>query len=220
VEDSYYHKGLRKRLVEELRKKGIRDERILAAMRALPRHFFLPSGFEEQAYEDKPFPIGEGQTISQPYTVAYQTQCLDVKEGDRVLEIGTGSGYQAAILALMGAKVYSLERIPDLYEQASHLLARLRPGFVRLYLRDGFEGLPEHAPFDKILITAAAPQIPKKLLEQLKVGGRMVVPAGPSDHQYMYIIDRLSANKYKTQKLERFRFVPMLKGIKKTDKKP
>ncbi len=218
MEDNYYYKGLRKRLVEELRKKGITDARILAAMQALPRHFFLPKGFEEQAYEDKPFPIDEGQTISQPYTVAYQTQLLGLRQGDKVLEVGTGSGYQAAILALMGAKVYSLERIPALYRQATSLLKKLNIRGVRTYLRDGFEGLPEYAPFDKILITAAAAKIPEKLLQQLKPGGRMVVPTGPPETQYMYVIDRLSANEYRTEKKGRFRFVPMLKGLKKNKK--
>jgi len=231
VEDNYYYKGLRRRMVEELRRKGIKDERILEVMERLPRHYFIDSGFEEQAYQDKPFPIDCGQTISQPYTVAYQTELLEVKPGDKVLEIGTGSGYQAAVLAMLGADVYTVERLRPLYERASRLLAKLRPGKLHVYLRDGFEGLPERAPFDKILVTAGAPEVPENLPGQLATGGRMVVPVGAGEVQEMYVIDRLSpassgrpasqrglasfgkANEFKETRKGRFRFVPMLKGL-------
>ena len=214
MNDTYRHKGLRKRLVTELRDKGIRDERILTAMNTIPRHFFLEKAFEEIAYEDRAFPIGEGQTISQPFTVAYQTQLLELHKRDKVLEIGTGSGYQAAILATMGARVFTVERHEPLFLAAKHQFEVLGLANIRSYLRDGYKGLPEFAPFDKILVTAAAPYIPTALKEQLKVGGILVIPVGKKNLQYMYRIERLSANEYKDKRLDPFRFVPMLPGIK------
>ncbi|MDX1940237.1 MAG: protein-L-isoaspartate(D-aspartate) O-methyltransferase [Saprospiraceae bacterium] len=214
MEDSYRHKGMRRRLIEKLRERGIRDERVLAAMEALPRHFFLDKAFEEHAYEDKAFPIGSEQTISQPYTVAYQTSLLDVKKRDKILEIGTGSGYQAAILALMGARVYTVERQEALFHKTKTLLEALKVGNVRCFLRDGTKGLTEYAPFDKILVTAGAIGIPEALLQQLKLGGMLVIPVG-EEVQKMYRITRISENEYKEEAFDDFRFVPFLEGIKK-----
>lgn len=180
----------------------------------LPRHFFLDKAFEEWAYQDKPFPIGKEQTISQPYTVAYQTSLLNVKKREQVLEIGTGSGYQAAILALLGARVHTIERHELLYLRAKSLLSRLQLGNIRCYLRDGYKGLPELAPFDKIIVTAGAEQVPKALLSQLKVGGCLVIPVG-SPSQTMQRITRLDEQHYQTESFADFRFVPFLKGIDK-----
>ncbi|MCO6491666.1 MAG: protein-L-isoaspartate(D-aspartate) O-methyltransferase [Phaeodactylibacter sp.] len=212
MKDTYRHKGMRKRLVEELRRKGITDERLLAAIGTLPRHFFLDKAFEEWAYKDKPFPIGNDQTISQPYTVAYQTSLLQIKKRDKVLEVGTGSGYQAALLAMLGARVYTVERQEMLYEKAKALLSKLQPGNIRCYLRDGYKGLPEFAPFDKIIVTAGAPEVPKPLLEQLAVGGIMVIPVG-EPVQKMHRIIRISEEEYDDRVLANFRFVPLLKGL-------
>ena len=169
--DSYRHKGLRKRLVDQLRQKGIRDEAVLTAIGAVPRHFFLDKAFEEHAYEDKPFPIGNQQTISQPYTVAYQSALLEVKKRDRILEIGTGSGYQAAILGAMGARVFTVERQEALFLKSRELLEQLGFANIRCFFRDGSKGLPEFAPYDKIIVTAGAPVVPQPLKEQLAVGG-------------------------------------------------
>jgi protein-L-isoaspartate(D-aspartate) O-methyltransferase len=207
--DQYKYKGMRKRLAALLEKKGITDQRILKAVEEIPRHFFLESAFAEQAYEDKAFSIGEGQTISQPYTVAYQTELLKVKQGDKVLEIGTGSGYQASILAHIGAKVYSIERIEKLSEKAKRVLKHLHC-HVKLFVGDGTLGLPKHAPFQHILVTAAAPDVPKPLLEQLAVGGNMVVPVGDKEMQRMLRITRKSENDYKEEVFEDFRFVPLI----------
>ena len=214
MRDTYYHKGMRRQLIAELRDKGIADETLLDVMMALPRHFFLEKAFEEWAYQDKPFPIGKGQTISQPYTVAYQTQLLKVKKRDKILEVGTGSGYQAAILALMGARVYTIERQEFLYNKAKALLKILKLEQIRTYLRDGYKGLPEFAPFDKILVTAGAAEVPEALLKQLKIGGILVIPVG-TNGQKMLRITRLSEKEYKTEELGRFRFVPFLKGLEK-----
>jgi protein-L-isoaspartate(D-aspartate) O-methyltransferase len=214
LEDNYRHKGQRKLLIESLRKKGINDEALLAAMSALPRHFFLDKGFEEWAYQDKPFPIGNEQTISQPYTVAYQTQLLDVKKREKILEVGTGSGYQAAILGLLGARVHTIERQEALYKKAKALLKKLQLGNIRCYFRDGYKGLPEFAPFDKILVTAGAPELPEALLKQLKIGGVMVIPVGENG-QKMYRITRLGEEQFKKEELGNFRFVPFLKGVNK-----
>lgn len=214
VTDSYRHKGLRKRMVDALRRRGIHDEAVLAAMNAVPRHFFLEKAFEEHAYEDKPFPIGHEQTISQPFTVAYQSALLNVKTGDRVLEIGTGSGYQAAILAALGAKVYTVERQEALYFSAKKLLAEMGFREVKCYFRDGTKGLPEYAPYDKIIVTAGAPVVPEALKQQLAVGGILVIPVG-EEVQYMYRIERISETEFKEEVLDAFRFVPFLEGVKK-----
>jgi len=212
--DSYRHKGLRKRMVDALRRRGIADEAVLAAMNAVPRHYFLDKAFEEHAYEDKPFPIGNQQTISQPFTVAYQTALLEVKPRDRVLEIGTGSGYQAAILAALGAKVYTIERQEQLYFNAKKLLAEMAVSAVKCYFRDGTKGLSEYAPYDKILVTAGAPVVPEALKQQLSVGGVLVIPVG-EEVQYMYKITRLLEMEFKEEMLDAFRFVPFLEGVQK-----
>ncbi len=212
--DTYRHKGLRKRLVDDLRRRGIADEAVLAALNAIPRHYFLDKAFEEHAYEDKPFPIGHEQTISQPFTVAYQTILLEVKPRDRVLEIGTGSGYQAAVLAELGARVFTVERQEALHLSAKALLERMGYGQVRCFFRDGTKGLPEFAPFDKIIVTAGAPVVPDALKTQLAEGGILVIPVG-EDVQYMYKITRLGAAEFKEEMLDAFRFVPLLEGVKR-----
>ena len=209
--DSYRHKGLRKKLVETVREKGIKDVRILEAIGKIPRHFFMDSGFIEFAYRDQAFPIGVGQTISQPYTVAFQTELLAVQKHDKILEIGTGSGYQCVILLELGAKVYTIERQRELYLKCRALLTEIgyKPYFI---YGDGYKGQPNQAPFDKILITAGAPEIPRDLLKQLKIGGRMVVPVGGSGGQVMMAVDRIGEDEYKETKHGYFAFVPMLKG--------
>ncbi|PHN07213.1 protein-L-isoaspartate(D-aspartate) O-methyltransferase [Flavilitoribacter nigricans] len=212
MEDSYKHKGLRRKLVESLRRKGIQDERVLSAMEVLPRHFFLDDAFAEWAYTDKPFQIGKGQTISQPFTVAYQTELLEVKKREKILEIGTGSGYQAAILAIMGARVFTVERHAQLHENAKKLLRHLKLGNIRCFHRDGFNGLPEFAPYAKILVTAGAAEVPQALLDQLEVGGMLVIPVGKKV-QTMYRITRKGADDFQTEKFNTFRFVPFLKGL-------
>lgn len=215
MKDTYRHKGLRKKLVESLRQKGIRDERVLEAVSALPRHFFLDRAFEEWAYQDKAFPIGNDQTISQPYTVAYMTELLEVQKREKIMEIGTGSGYQASILALMGARVYTIERQKSLYLHAKALLKELGLGNVRCFYRDGHRGLPEFAPFDKIIVTAGSKSVPLSLLEQLKVGGFLVIPIG-EDVQRMHRITRRSAGEYEEEKLGSFKFVPFQEGTKES----
>jgi len=214
VEDSYRHKGLRKKLVETVRSKGITDERVLKALESIPRHFFLDSAFDELAYDDRAFPIGEGQTISQPYTVAYQTQLLDTKPFQKVLEIGTGSAYQAVVLAEMGVQVYTIEQQKKLFnDNKNFALLKKYPG-IKFFYGDGYEGLPTFAPFDRILITAAAPEIPPKLIDQLKVGGMMVIPLGSGDVQQMMRITKLENGALKEEVFDRFSFVPMLEGRK------
>jgi len=200
--------------VETLVKKGIKDERVLSAIGAIPRHLFLDGAFEEQAYEDRAFPIGAEQTISQPYTVAYQTTLLEVNKRDTVLEIGTGSGYQACVLAEMGARVFTVERQEELYESAKRMFDLLGYPRIRAYLRDGYKGLREFAPFDRILVTAAAPYIPDALLEQLKPGGILVIPVG-EDRQTMTRVRRVDEKDFVYEELDAFRFVPFLKGINK-----
>lgn len=207
--DTYRHKGMRKNLVAELSSKGISDQRILEAIGKIPRHFFLDSSFTEFAYQDKPFPIGSGQTISQPFTVAFQTQLLEVNKADKVLEIGTGSGYQACVLVEMGARVHSIERHRELYNRTSALLAEMKY-FPKLFYGDGYKGLPGFAPFDRILVTAAAPDIPAALLQQLKVGGILVIPVGAGTTQVMMKITKISEDQYDHQEFGTFRFVPML----------
>ena len=198
--------------MDSLREKGIQDERVLSAMEVLPRHFFLDNAFAELAYTDKPFQIGKGQTISQPFTVAYQTELLELKKREKVLEIGTGSGYQAAILAIMGARVFTLERHAQLHDRAKKLLKQLKLGNIRCFHRDGFNGLPEFAPYAKILVTAGASEVPQALLEQLEIGGMLVIPVGKKV-QVMYRITRQSEQEFRTEKFRTFRFVPFLKGL-------
>lgn len=212
LEDTYRHKGMRQQLVKLLRTKGISDEAVLEAIDRVPRHFFLDSGFDQIAYEDRAFPIAEGQTISQPYTVAYQTQLLNIKPHDKVLEIGTGSVYQASVLAEMGARVFTIERQKKLYEANRNFVLKSKYPNIKFFYGDGFEGLPAYAPFDKIIITAAAPFIPSKLVDQLKPGGIMVLPLDDGDHQRML---RLTKNKDESiveDYFDYFTFVPMLSG--------
>lgn len=212
--DTYRHQGLRRALVEKLRVKNISDERVLAAIGKVPRHLFLgrDTVFDNHAYEDKAFPIGAGQTISQPYTVAFQTQLLEVTEGEKVLEIGTGSGYQAAVLAVLGAKVFTIERQKKLFDQTRPLLQELGYINIKCFFGDGFEGLPFYAPFDHVIVTAAAPEVPKKLLEQLTVGGNLVIPHVEGDATIMKRFTKISAKEYEEEAFHNFRFVPMLKG--------
>ncbi len=212
MEDTYRHKGLRKKLVEGIREKGIADKAVLSAIEKIPRHFFLDSSFLEFAYQDKPFPIGSGQTISQPFTVAFQSELLAVKRGMKVLEIGTGSGYQACVLAEMGAKVYSIERQRKLFMRTKQFLQTM-PYKVNLFLGDGNEGVAAYAPYDRILITAAAPDIPEKLLEQLKPGGMIVIPHGAEDVQQMLRIIKNNDGSTTTQEHGAFRFVPLLPDL-------
>lgn len=212
TEDSYRHKGLRKKLVDTIRAKGITDERVLDAIDSIPRHFFLDSAFDEHAYEDRAFPIGEGQTISQPYTVAYQTQLLQVKKFDKVLEVGTGSAYQAVVLAVMGAQVYTIERQKKLFEANKKFEHLKKYPSIKFFYGDGYEGLPTYGPFDAVLITAAAPFIPPKLIEQLKPGGRMVIPVGAGEVQQMMRLVKQDDGSVKEEIFDRFSFVPMVKG--------
>ncbi len=211
MEDSFQHKGLRKKLVEVIRSKGILDERVLKAIGIVPRHLFMDSSFIKFSYSDQAFPISSGQTISQPYTVAFQTELLAVDPMEKVLEIGTGSGYQTAVLLELGAKVYTIERHRDLYLKSQSILTSLgyKPHF---FYGDGYEGVPAYQPFDKILVTAAAPQVPQKLLEQLKIGGRLVIPVGGSGGQSMVKIIRESENNFVRTEHGAFSFVPLLKG--------
>jgi protein-L-isoaspartate(D-aspartate) O-methyltransferase len=215
VQDTYRHKGLRRQLIEELRSKGIKDERILDAMMQLPRHFFLETAFEEWAYVDKAFPIGNEQTISQPFTVAYMSGLLAVEPRHKVMEIGTGSGYQAAILSLLGARVYSIERQEALYLQTKTFLKNLQLPNIRTFFRDGSLGLPEFAPFDRIIVTAAAPSVFEALRQQLTVGGIMVIPVGDETGQQMLTITRVSETEFEEKTFEKFRFVPFLSGVNK-----
>lgn len=207
--DNYREKGGRKRLVELLRKKGIEDERVLAAIGKVPRHFFFDETFWIQAYKDIAFPIGEGQTISQPYTVAYQTELLHIKTGDKVLEIGTGSGYQTCILIELGAKVYTIERQEKLFERTRQVLPHI--GYkAQFFLGDGSIGIADHGPYDKIIVTAGAPTVPEILLKQLKPGGIIVIPVGTEDAQQMVTILKTGENDYEKITLDTFRFVPLV----------
>ncbi len=209
--DSFLAKGKRKLLVEELKRKGITDEEVLRAINTVPRHDFMDPAFLNHAYIDKAFPISSGQTISQPYTVAVQTELLHVKKRDKILEIGTGSGYQCAILAEMGAKVYTIERYRELYLRAQRTLISL--GYAAdFFYGDGYEGKPQYGPFDGIIITAATNEIPEKLPPQLKIGGRMVVPLGNTVSQEMTLVIRKSENDFEYSSHGSFVFVPMLKG--------
>ena len=219
TEDSYRHKGLRKKLVQLIQSKGISDERVLDAILEVPRHFFLDSAFDEVAYEDRAFPIGEGQTISQPYTVAYQSQLLEVQPFMKVLEIGTGSAYQAVVLAEMGAQVYTIERQKKLFDANKNFEFLKKFTSIKFFYGDGYEGLPTYGPFDRVIITAAAPEIPQKLIEQLKPaspaggpGGMMVIPLGSGDVQQMMRITKLESGALKEEVFDHFSFVPMLGG--------
>ena len=213
TEDGYRQQGLRKKLVETVKAKGISNEKVLQAIGSVPRHFFLDSAFEEASYEDKAFPIGEGQTISQPYTVAYQTQLLDLKPFMKVLEIGTGSAYQAVILAELGAQVFTIERQKKLFEANRQFAFLKKYHSIKFFYGDGFEGLPTYGPFDRVIITAAAAVIPPKLLAQLKPGGMMVIPYGDHDKdQQMMRITKLDNGSLKEERFESFSFVPMLMG--------
>jgi len=213
LKDTAKHQGLRNQLASTLEQKGITDKNVLDAIRKVPRHLFLNSGFEDYAYQDKPFPIGAGQTISQPYTVAYQSQLLEVKKGHSVLEIGTGSGYQTAILHTMGAKVYSVERQSELFKATSLLLPKLGIRPKHLSFGDGYKGLPNFAPFDSIIVTAGAPIIPKPLMAQLKIGGRLVIPVGGENQvQIMTLLIRKNETQFEKHELGEFRFVPLLEN--------
>ena len=211
-EDTYRHKGLRKKLIDQLREKGITDENVLAAMNNIPRHYFLDTALDNIAYEDRAFPIAEGQTISQPYTVAYQTQLLQIKLQDKILEIGTGSIYQATVLGEMGAKVFTIERQKALFEKTKQFVFKKTYPNIKFFYGDGFEGLPTFAPFDKVIITAAAPFVPPKLLAQLKSGGRMVIPLDAGEHQRMLRITKQEDGSTVEEAFENFSFVPMLAG--------
>ncbi len=211
-EDTYRHKGLRKKLVDSIREKGITDERVLEAIMNIPRHYFLDTAFDRIAYEDRAFPIQEGQTISQPYTVAYQTQLLGIERYDKILEIGTGSAYQATVLAELGANVFTIERQKKLFELNKNFILRSAYPNIKFFYGDGFEGLPTYAPFDKILITAAAPFVPPKLIEQLKPGGKMVIPLDDAGIQKMMRITKNEDGSYSEETFSNFSFVPMLKG--------
>jgi len=208
--DSFRHKGMRQRLVQELIRKKITDNEVLKAIGKVPRHLFLESSFISFAYQDKAFPIAAGQTISQPYTVALQSQLLNIKQGDKVLEVGTGSGYQAAVLIEMGARLFSIERQKELYLRSTKLLKQMSYS-GRFFLGDGYEGLPAFAPFDRVIITAGAPYIPKTLLLQMKVGGVMVIPVGDKQ-QVMQRITRLGEDEFEQEQVGECAFVPMLKG--------
>jgi protein-L-isoaspartate(D-aspartate) O-methyltransferase len=212
--DTLRHQGLRKRMVEGIRIKGVKDEKVLEAIGKVPRHLFMDSSFLQFAYKDQAFPIGAGQTISQPYTVAVQTHLLEVERFDKILEVGTGSGYQAAVLLEMGATVYTIERQRELYLKVQTVLPQLgyHPNF---FYGDGYKGLPTYGPFDKIIVTAGAPIIPEELLAQLKVGGRMVIPMGPREKQTMYVLVKTSDTEYYKESHGTFVFVPMLKGLDK-----
>src|ERR1700733_1770790 len=207
-DDTYQHKGLRRQLLEVLRSKGISDEKVLQAIFQIPRHFFMDSAFDKIAYEDRAFPIGEGQTISQPYTVAYQTQLLQVKTFEKILEIGTGSAYQACVLAEMGAQVFTIERQKKLFESNKQFLFLRKYPNIKFFYGDGYEGLPTFGPFDKIIVTAAAPFIPPKLVEQLKPGGKMVIPVGEGKVQRMLRLTRQADGTATEEWFDNFSFVP------------
>lgn len=203
---------MRKKLMDLLKEKGITDERVLQAMNNIPRHYFLDSAFDKIAYEDRAFPISEGQTISQPYTVAYQTQLLQVKPNEKILEIGTGSIYQATVLAEMGAKVFTIERQKKLFEKTREFIFKSQYPNLKFFYGDGYEGLPTYAPFDKIIITAAAPFIPPKLIAQLKPGGKMIIPLDENEYQRMLRISKAEDGTTSEEAFENFSFVPMLSG--------
>ena len=213
MKDTAKHQGLRNQLVKLLQEKGIVDKSVLKAINTIPRHLFLNSSFEDYAYQDKAFPIGSGQTISQPFTVAFQSQLLEIKKGQKILEIGTGSGYQTAVLFLMGAKVYSVERQNELFKQTSALLPKLGIRPKHLSFGDGYKGLPNHAPFDSIIVTAGAPTIPKPLMAQLKIGGKLIIPVG-DENQIMIKLIRKNETQFEKYEFGDFKFVPLLENKK------
>ena len=211
LKDTNKHQGLRNQLAKQLEEKGITDKNVLEAIKKIPRHLFLNSSFEDFAYQDKAFPIAAGQTISQPYTVAFQSQLLEVKRDHKVLEIGTGSGYQTAVLCLLGAKVYSVERQNELFKTTSLLLPKLGIRPKHLSFGDGYKGLPNHAPFDSIIVTAGAPIIPKPLMAQLKIGGKLVIPVGEKE-QIMTMLIRKNETQFEKHEFGDFKFVPLLEN--------
>ncbi|QLE02489.1 protein-L-isoaspartate(D-aspartate) O-methyltransferase [Galbibacter sp. BG1] len=209
MKDTYRHQGMRKKLAETVQEKGISDKRVIAAVKKIPRHLFMDSSFEDHAYQDKAFPIGASQTISQPYTVAFQTELLEIKRGDKILEIGTGSGYQTAMLLELGAVVYTIERQKELFKKANLFLPKLGYKPKRIIFGDGYKGLPAEAPFDGIIVTAGAPFVPKPLMSQLKVGGKLVIPVG-DEVQTMTLFTRKSQKEFEKYEFGEFRFVPLL----------
>ncbi|SVD57921.1 uncharacterized protein METZ01_LOCUS410775 [marine metagenome] len=210
MNDSFKHKGLRKKLIQTIKSKGINNKNVLSAISKVPRHLFMDSGFIDHAYQDKPFPIGANQTISQPFTVAFQTELLEVNKGDKVLEVGTGSGYQAAVLCELGANVFSIERQGELYKKVVNFLPSINYYPKKIIYGDGYKGLEEEAPFDSIIVTAGAPFVPKALLNQLKIGGRLVIPVG-ENIQVMTLYIRVSEKKFNMKEYGEFQFVPLLK---------
>jgi protein-L-isoaspartate(D-aspartate) O-methyltransferase len=210
LNDSFKHKGLRKKLIQTIKSKGINNANVLSAIGKVPRHLFMDSGFIDHAYQDKAFPIGADQTISQPFTVAFQTELLEVNKGDKVLEVGTGSGYQAAVLCELGANVFSIERQGDLYKKVVNFLPSINYYPKKIVYGDGYKGLKEEAPFDSIIVTAGAPFVPKTLLNQLKIGGRLVIPVG-ENIQVMTLYVRVSEKKFNMKEFGEFQFVPLLK---------
>ena len=211
MKDTFKHQGLRKQLVATLVAKGIKNPAVLEAIGSIPRHLFMDSSFLDHAYQDKAFPIAASQTISQPYTVAFQSELLEVKSEDKILEIGTGSGYQTAVLCLLGAQVYSIERQLELFKKTSQFLPKIGYVAKRLIFGDGYKGLKEEAPFDSIIVTAGAPFVPKPLLSQLKIGGRLVIPVGDKD-QIMTLYIRKAAKEFEKHELGNFKFVPLLEN--------
>ncbi|MCB0424393.1 MAG: protein-L-isoaspartate(D-aspartate) O-methyltransferase [Mangrovimonas sp.] len=209
MKDTFKHKGLRQKLVEVVQSKGITDAKVLEAIGKVPRHLFMDSGFLDHAYQDKAFPIAAGQTISQPYTVAFQTELLQIKKDSKILEIGTGSGYQCAILCEMGAKVYSIERQLELFKLTSKFLPKIGYRPKKLIFGDGYKGLPDEAPFDGIIVTAGAPFVPKPLMSQLAIGGRLVIPVGDKV-QIMTLFIRKGTKEFEKHEFGEFRFVPLL----------
>jgi protein-L-isoaspartate(D-aspartate) O-methyltransferase len=208
LKDTYKHKGLRKQLVAEIKKKGIVDSRVIEAIGKIPRHYFFDAIFDVHAYEDKAFPIAAGQTISQPFTVAFQTELLSVESGDKILEIGTGSGYQAAVLLELGADVYTIEYLKELYQKTIRFLPSL--GYQpHMYHGDGSKGLPRFAPFNGIIVTAGAPNVPQDLIDQLKIGGRLVIPVGDGSRQSMMLIKKISDDEVEKKVFNHFSFVPL-----------
>ncbi len=209
MKDTFKHQGMRQKLVDTLIKKGIKDDGVLKAIGKIPRHLFMDSGFIDHAYQDKAFPIGADQTISQPYTVAFQSELLQIKPGDKILEIGTGSGYQCAVLIELGAKVYSIERQQELFKKTSKFLPKIGYRAKKLIFGDGYKGLPEEAPFKSIIVTAGAPYVPNPLLSQLEIGGRLVIPVG-DDVQVMTLFIRKGPKDFEKHEFGEFRFVPLL----------